>query len=212
MSVQGITRLQKEYRLCAKDFQKQITAHGKIVDNYVCAPDPDNIFEWYFLIFNLGDEPYKGGYYMGQLSFPDDFPWKPPGIKFITPTGRFAVNARICLSISDYHPESWNPIWHVEQIIIGAVSFFLTDTDTVGAIERSHEERKKIADESQAKILAHPKYKAVFESFKPYLGFKEEIPKIVESKPEDKAGQEEEKKQISDSVDKEEEKKEEETE
>jgi ubiquitin-conjugating enzyme E2 J2 len=63
------------------------------------------------------------------------------------------VNDRICLSISDYHPESWNPVWPVRSIIIGLISFFVTNDSTVGAIERSHTERKIIAKLSREKIL-----------------------------------------------------------
>ena len=108
MNNQGVVRLQKEYKVLAKDFQKQIDEHseGQItIDNFITAPDSNNIFEWYFVVFGLKDEPYIGGYYMGKLKFPTDYPWKPPSIMMITESGRFQVNKRICLSISDYHPE-----------------------------------------------------------------------------------------------------------
>ena len=71
---------------------------------------------------------------MGKLIFPNDYPWKPPGIMLITESGRFKVNNRICLSISDYHPESWNPVWPVQSIIIGLTSFFVSDMTTVGSM------------------------------------------------------------------------------
>ena len=71
---------------------------------------------------------------MGKLKFPNDYPWKPPSIMLVTESGRFAVNERICLSISDYHPESWNPVWPVRSVIIGLTSFMVTDIGTVGAL------------------------------------------------------------------------------
>ena len=71
---------------------------------------------------------------MGKLMFPNDYPWKPPGIMMITESGRFKVNARICLSISDYHPESWNPVWPIRSIIVGLTSFFVTNLNTVGSL------------------------------------------------------------------------------
>ena len=49
-----------------------------------------------------------GGVYHGKLLFPAAYPFKPPSILMLTPNGRFAVNQRLCLSMSDYHPESWN--------------------------------------------------------------------------------------------------------
>jgi hypothetical protein len=49
----------------------------------------------------------------GKLKFPDDFPFRPPAIFMITPNGRFETNRRLCLSISDFHPETWVPTWSV---------------------------------------------------------------------------------------------------
>lgn len=31
------------------------------------------------------------------------------------------MNTRLCLSMSDYHPESWNPVWSVSCILTGAL-------------------------------------------------------------------------------------------
>ena len=145
-------RLQKEFKTYAKDYEKQIAEKGKIMDNFIAAPDSNNVFEWYFVIFGLDDEAYKGGYFMGKLTFPNDYPWKPPAIRLITESGRFKVNDRICLSISDYHPESWNPIWPVTSVIIGLVSFFTLTDSTVGSINTSVDERKKIAKASMVKV------------------------------------------------------------
>ena len=44
-----------------------------------------------------------------------------------TESGKFTVNNRICLSISDYHPETWNPMWTVATIIVGLISIFIDD-------------------------------------------------------------------------------------
>ena len=41
---------------------------------------------------------YKGGYYWGKLVFPQDYPYKPPSILMITPSGRFKCNTRcVCV-------------------------------------------------------------------------------------------------------------------
>ena len=107
---------------------------------------------------------------MGKLQFPQDYPWKPPSIMLITQSGRFDVNKRICLSISDYHPESWNPVWPVRSIIIGLVSFFTTDLNTVGAIKTSKEEKMRIASQSKAALLKHPKFIELFDTLKANIG------------------------------------------
>lgn len=63
--------------------------------------------------------PYEGGYYHGKLKFPPEYPLKPPSILMLTPSGRFKPNTRLCLSMSDFHPESWNPMWSVSTILMG---------------------------------------------------------------------------------------------
>jgi len=31
--------------------------------------------------------------------------------QMVTRSGRFAVEKKICMSMSDFHPELWNPTW-----------------------------------------------------------------------------------------------------
>ena len=65
-----------------------------------------------------------------------------------TPSGRFEPKARICLTISDYHPESWNPVWKVESIMMGLISFMLSEDTSVGTVNSSEGQKKKFAKES----------------------------------------------------------------
>lgn len=96
------------------------------VPNVIAKPLPDNIYEWRFVIRGCSNTPYENGYYHGVLKFPPEYPLKPPAIKFITPSGRFATNQKICLSLSDFHPELWNPAWNIGSILIGLhlIAFF----------------------------------------------------------------------------------------
>jgi ubiquitin-conjugating enzyme E2 J2 len=52
----------------------------------------------------------------------------------LTPSGRFEVNKKICMSYSDFHPELWNPLWGVATIVIGTISFMMTEDITYGGI------------------------------------------------------------------------------
>lgn len=69
--------------------------------------------------------PYEGGFYHGKLIFPGEFPFQPPSIYMTTPNGRFKINTRLCLSISDFHPDTWNPAWSVSTILTGLLSFMV---------------------------------------------------------------------------------------
>jgi ubiquitin-protein ligase len=58
------------------------------------------------------------------------------------------VKKDICLSFTDYHPESWQPAWTIANILHGIVSYMPVDEEeqlAIGAIKASSSERKKIA-------------------------------------------------------------------
>ncbi|PNI12246.1 UBE2J2 isoform 9, partial [Pan troglodytes] len=94
--------------------------------------------------------PYEGGYYHGKLIFPREFPFKPPSIYMITPNGRFKCNTRLCLSITDFHPDTWNPAWSVSTILTGLLSFMVEKGPTLGSIETSDFTKRQLAVQSLA--------------------------------------------------------------
>ena len=132
-------RLQKEL--------KEITRNP--LPNICAAPSPSNILEWHYVLRGNADTVYAGGVYHGVISFPKEYPYKPPAIFIQTPNGRFKTGCRLCLSISDFHPESWNPLWGISPILLGVQSFFYEDTITHGALKGvSDEEKRSLAEKS----------------------------------------------------------------
>ncbi|XP_076236456.1 ubiquitin-conjugating enzyme E2 J2 isoform X2 [Calliopsis andreniformis] len=116
---------------------------------YVLAePVPSNILEWHYVVKGPEKTPYEGGYYHGKLIFPGEFPFQPPSIYMSTPNGRFKVNTRLCLSISDFHPDTWNPTWSVSTILIGLLSFMIEKSPTLGSINTTDYEKKQFAARS----------------------------------------------------------------
>lgn len=69
------------------------------------------MFDWHFTLRGPRDTEFEGGVYHGRILLPADYPFKPPNIMLLTPNGRFEVRKKICLSISAYHPEEWQPAW-----------------------------------------------------------------------------------------------------
>ena len=114
------------------------------------APLENNIQEWRFVIQGPHDSPYEGGMYQGKLRFPDDYPFKPPSIFMLTPNGRFETDRRLCLSISDFHPETWIPTWSVATIINGVLSFMLEDTPTTGSVQTTLADKHRLREKSVA--------------------------------------------------------------
>jgi ubiquitin-conjugating enzyme E2 J2 len=144
-------RLKKEYTKLQKD----------PIPLGIAAPLETNILEWRFVI--KGIEDYSGGYYQGKLIFPIEYPQLPPSILFITPNGRFETNRRICMSISDYHPETWSPGWTVGTILTGIISFFNCEERTQGSVHYcSKEQKHKYASESMIFNLKDPIFVQLF--------------------------------------------------
>ncbi|KAJ3416912.1 Ubiquitin-conjugating enzyme E2 6 [Chytridiales sp. JEL 0842] len=149
---QAIKRLTKEYLMIQSNPPPFITA----------KPLESNILEWHYVIRGPQGSPYENGEYHGKLVFPDAYPFKPPSIYMITPNGRFQTDYRLCLSMSDYHPGTWNPAWSVSTILTGLLSFMLEDTPTTGSIVTSTDEKRALSRKSHAWNLASAKFRAVF--------------------------------------------------
>ena len=81
--------------------------------------------------------------------FPPEYPFAPPAIRMHTPSGRFQPSARLCLSISDFHPKSFNPAWEVSTILIGLLSFMTSEEMTTGSVGASEAERRVLAARSR---------------------------------------------------------------
>ncbi len=132
-------RLTREYQNIQKSSPPFITAH----------PSESNILEWHYILTGAPQTPYEGGQYWGTLIFPSDYPFAPPSIMMHTPSGRFQVSTRLCLSISDFHPKSFNPAWSVSTILIGLMSFMNSEEMTAGSIGGTPQERKFLAARSK---------------------------------------------------------------
>lgn len=79
-----------------------------------------------------------------------------------TPSGRFKTSTRLCLSISDFHPDTWNPAWSVSTILTGLLSFMVDKTVTYGSLDSSDEEKKIFAKKSWQHNLNDPTFTALF--------------------------------------------------
>ena len=51
----------------------------------------------------------------------------------------------MCLSISDFHPKSFNPAWEVSTILLGVLSFMTSEEMTTGSVSATEAERKVLA-------------------------------------------------------------------
>ncbi|KAJ3261428.1 Ubiquitin-conjugating enzyme E2 6 [Chytriomyces hyalinus] len=151
-SKQATKRLQKEYQMMGSNPPEFIQA----------KPLDSNILVWHYVVTGPPDSPYEGGQYHGKVIFPEEYPFKPPAIKMLTPNGRFQTDTRLCLSMSDYHPGTWNPAWSVATILTGLLSFMLEETPTTGSIKTSVQERRQLSRRSRAWNRADKRFRDVW--------------------------------------------------
>ncbi|CAD8189873.1 unnamed protein product [Paramecium pentaurelia] len=108
----------------------------------------NNLYEWHFTIRGPEDSDYSEGIYHGKIELPVDYPIKPPNIFFLTPNGRFEVKTKICLNITKFHPENWNPSWTIRTMIEGIIQHFHVKDFAVGSIQYTSNQIKSLAQAS----------------------------------------------------------------
>jgi ubiquitin-protein ligase len=97
--------------------------------------DEKNAYKGYSLIIGPESTPYEYGYYMFEFIFPDNYPFSPPTVKFITYDGftRFNpnlyINGRVCLSIlNTWSGEKWSSCQSIRSILLTLRTLILNDT------------------------------------------------------------------------------------
>uniref|UniRef100_A0A5B7AN85 Putative ubiquitin-conjugating enzyme E2 32 n=1 Tax=Davidia involucrata TaxID=16924 RepID=A0A5B7AN85_DAVIN len=119
-------------------------------DDFMSLPLEENIFEWQFAIRGPGDTEFEGGIYHGRIQLPAEYPFKPPSFMLLTPNGRFETQTKICLSISNHHPEHWQPSWSVRTALVALIAFMPTNPNgALGSLDYKKEERRSLAIKSR---------------------------------------------------------------
>eukprot|EP01053_Blabericola_migrator_P003547 Blabericola_migrator_1__3546@NODE_2052_length_3356_cov_89_705990_g1302_i0_p3_GENE_NODE_2052_length_3356_cov_89_705990_g1302_i0NODE_2052_length_3356_cov_89_705990_g1302_i0_p3_ORF_typecomplete_len176_score32_84UQ_con/PF00179_26/6_8e55ProkE2_B/PF14461_6/1_4e07RWD/PF05773_22/0_023_NODE_2052_length_3356_cov_89_705990_g1302_i027623289 len=89
------------------------------------APEEGDLQFWSAVILGPEGTVWQGGIFRLSLSFPEDYPTKPPDVKFLTPIFHPNVyaNGDICLDILQ---NQWTPIYDVCGILT-SIRSLLTD-------------------------------------------------------------------------------------
>lgn len=150
----SVRRLRRELQLIQQSPNSQVAV----------KPSSSSLLEWHFALHSLpADTPYSSGCYHDRLLFPANYPHAPPTVVMVTPSGRLEVGCRLCLSMTDFHPESWNPAWSVDTILTGLLSFFLSDSESgYGSVQSSDEQRRQLARSSWAHNATDPDFVQLF--------------------------------------------------
>eukprot|EP01104_Vermistella_antarctica_P019177 TRINITY_DN7397_c0_g1_i1.p2 TRINITY_DN7397_c0_g1~~TRINITY_DN7397_c0_g1_i1.p2 ORF type:complete len:151 (-),score=31.18 TRINITY_DN7397_c0_g1_i1:91-543(-) len=93
--------------------------------NCSAGPKGDNLFEWVATIMGPGGSPYAGGVFFLDISFKEDYPFKPPKVTFRTRIYHCNINSggEICLDILS---NNWSPALTISKVLLSICSL-LTD-------------------------------------------------------------------------------------
>lgn len=149
-------------------------------------PDESNQLIWYFMIKGQKKTDYHteeeggGGEYIGKIVHSPKYPAEPPDYYMLTPSGRYNIGSKICLTNSSYHKGDWSSTWNILSILIAFYSIWLDDKEHgISHITDTPSNRKKMASESIAYNLKNNK--AIYEKFdRTYL--RDDDPVILKKK------------------------------
>jgi len=81
----------------------------------------NDMFEWHATIMGPIDSPYEGGIFHLHISFPSDYPFKPPSCIFTTKIYHPNINSSggICL---DVLKDKWSPVLNISKILLSICS------------------------------------------------------------------------------------------
>ena len=95
------------------------------LENIYYKHDEENILKGYALIIGQKNTPYGYGYYFFEFTFPDNYPFSPPLVRYLTNDGtmRFNpnlyTNGKVCLSIlNTWSGEGWTSCQTISSILI----------------------------------------------------------------------------------------------
>ncbi|KAI1320000.1 hypothetical protein EDD11_002331 [Mortierella claussenii] len=118
--------------------------------DFAANPLESDIFEWHFTIRGPEATEFEGGLYHGRILLPNNYPFAPPSLMFLTPNGRFELHKKVCLSITGYHPEYWQPAWGIRTVLVAVMGFLPTQSKgAIGGLDVSVEARKALAIKSK---------------------------------------------------------------
>ena len=96
-----------------------------------CSAGPLNnndMFLWNGTILGPTESPYSGGIFKLEIKFTEDYPFKPPKIRFLTKILHPNINSHgsICLDILN---KNWSPVLNITKVLLSICSL-LNDPNT----------------------------------------------------------------------------------
>lgn len=95
-------------------------------ENYKAEPVDGNNFLWRATLFGPTQSKIEGKEFDLELQFPNEYPYKPPKVRFLTSISNQHVSkeGKLCLDILD---TAWSPALTIDRVLLSILSV-LTDS------------------------------------------------------------------------------------
>lgn len=94
-------------------------------ENIFYKHDENNILKGYALIIGHQNTPYEFGFYFFQFDFPENYPFSPPIVTYLTNDGKMRynpnlyINGKVCLSLlNTWNGEGWTSCQSIYSILL----------------------------------------------------------------------------------------------
>jgi len=89
--------------------------------NCSAGPKGEDMFEWVATIMGPSGSPYAGGVFFLDITFPSDYPFKPPKLLMRTKIYHCNINSqgKICLDIIK---SNWTPALTISKVLLSICS------------------------------------------------------------------------------------------
>ena len=123
--------------------------------NCSAGPVGDDLFTWKATVLGPSDSPYEDGVFFLDINFPQDYPFKPPKVKFQTKIYHCNITTKggICVDILK---DNWSPALTISKVLLAVMTLMLSpfpddpvaDRLDVGKLYKTNKkEHDKIAKE-----------------------------------------------------------------
>ncbi|WRT67693.1 uncharacterized protein IL334_004665 [Kwoniella shivajii] len=149
--------------MASKRIKKEIADLSKEnLGSIALQPNESNIFQWKAVLPGPSGSPYEGGLFEVEIKIPEDYPFSPPHLHFITKVYHCNISSTgaICLDLLKH---AWSPALSLYKVVL-SLSSLLTDPNPsdplVPAIAQEYKRDRKKHDATArewVKLYATPK-------------------------------------------------------
>lgn len=96
--------------------------------------DEDDITKMYALLIGSEGTPYEGGFFFFEIRVPDNYPMKPPQVKFLSTAHNVRIHpnlyteGKVCLSIiNTWMGDGWSSVYTIKTMLLAMKSYVFVE-------------------------------------------------------------------------------------